>query len=435
MAVYQHWDPLKAVLVGRSYAPEFYSYIKNPKVRNVMERIAIETEEDYQKLISKLKELGVETVLRTDIVEDESKDDAIKPYPPMTPRDYTAMVGDTWFQPGGEFGRNFDVGEHLSRIRFADKKYLEENDSNIAKYVYDLLKPGRNLDGVTSLDRMRDDPDLRDFDYVMSALDTDALERIIRSAETNTMGSTNRSSAGRNAYRSVEKWMHDRGTSIQYDKYINTANMTRVGKDLYFGLNNIVNYLNKDYFMDGWKRLFPNNRVHAVASPGHIDGSFSAIKPGLVLTNISPQHYEETFPDWEIVDLQANAWEQVDGFIKVKEKNRGRWWVPGEEDNDDLADFINTWLNDWVLYVEETVFDVNLLVVDEKNVIVNGYNKAAFDAFERHGVTPHIVNLRHRFFWDGGLHCVTSDLHREGTQQDYFPDRTESMLFLDHEAS
>ena len=69
LTVHQHWDPLKVCAVGRSYPPEFYSAIKNSKVRNVMERIAIETEEDYQKLISKLEEFNV-TVLRTDISED-----------------------------------------------------------------------------------------------------------------------------------------------------------------------------------------------------------------------------------------------------------------------------------------------------------------------------------------------------------------------------
>ena len=49
--VYQHWDPLKVCVVGRSYPPEFYSWITVPHVRNLMEKIAIETEEDYQHLI------------------------------------------------------------------------------------------------------------------------------------------------------------------------------------------------------------------------------------------------------------------------------------------------------------------------------------------------------------------------------------------------
>ena len=51
------------------------------------------------------------------------------------------------------------------------------------------------------------------------------------------------------------------------------------------------------------------------------------------------------------------------------------------------------------------------------------FTEKAFDAFSRHGVTPHICNFRHRYFWDGGLHCITSDLNREGVMQDYFPER------------
>ena len=57
-SVHQHWDPLKVCIIGRSYPPEFYSGIKNSKVRGSLEKIAIETEEDYQKLKSKLEEFG-----------------------------------------------------------------------------------------------------------------------------------------------------------------------------------------------------------------------------------------------------------------------------------------------------------------------------------------------------------------------------------------
>ena len=55
-SVYQHWDPLKVMAVGKSYPPELYNYIKNEKVRKVFYQIAEETEEDYQKLISLLNQ-------------------------------------------------------------------------------------------------------------------------------------------------------------------------------------------------------------------------------------------------------------------------------------------------------------------------------------------------------------------------------------------
>ena len=47
-SVHQPWDPLKVCVVGKSYPPEFYNFIKNPRLRGLFERIATETEEDYQ---------------------------------------------------------------------------------------------------------------------------------------------------------------------------------------------------------------------------------------------------------------------------------------------------------------------------------------------------------------------------------------------------
>ena len=71
--IHQHWDPLKVCAVGRSYPPEFYSFITNSRVRDVMERIAVETEEDYQKLIKVLESFNVE-IVRPSVIEDFSLD-------------------------------------------------------------------------------------------------------------------------------------------------------------------------------------------------------------------------------------------------------------------------------------------------------------------------------------------------------------------------
>ena len=107
-------------------------------------------------------------------------------------------------------------------------------------------------------------------------------------------------------------------------------------------------------------------------------------------------------------------------FIQIKKKVGGRWWLKGEEHNDQLIDFVNTWLKDWVGYVEETVFDVNMLSIDQNTIICNNYNKDVFAHFKKHKVEPIVFNFRHRFFWDGGIHCITQDLYREGTMEDYF---------------
>ena len=98
-SIYQHWDPLKACIVGRSYPPEFYNFIVNTKVRNVMERIAIETEEDYQKIIKLLESFDVK-ILRPEIAEFGHyllPDDSKYVPPPMTPRDYSIMLGNKFY--------------------------------------------------------------------------------------------------------------------------------------------------------------------------------------------------------------------------------------------------------------------------------------------------------------------------------------------------
>jgi hypothetical protein len=201
-------------------------------------------------------------------------------------------------------------------------------------------------------------------------------------------------------------------------EYINnvgtsTAGNVRVGKDLYVNPDSI------DFFSK-----FPENyRLHPVGFE-HCDSVFCPVVPGLIISLKEMKNYEETFPGWEVVYLPDQAWDKVHKFLDLKEKNRGKWWIPGEEHNDDVIEVVETWMNDWVGYVEETVFDVNMLVINEQNVIVNNYNKQVFNALERFNVTPHICNFRHRYFWDGGIHCITSDLDREGDMKDYFPERS-----------
>ena len=84
---------------------------------------------------------------------------------------------------------------------------------------------------------------------------------------------------------------------------------------------------------------------------------------------------------------------------------------------------METWLQDWVGYVEETVFDVNVLVLDEHHVCVSSMNPIVTEFLKKHKMEPVHIPWRHRYFWDGGLHCITLDLEREGSQEDYFPER------------
>ena len=402
--VYQHWNPLKVCIVGKSYGPEFYSFITNSRVRNVLERIAIETEEDYQKLINLLKRFGV-NVLRPNVHSDYKfylSQGKILP-PPMTPRDYTMMLGsDFYFKSRHVYTVYTTILSHWDKIKgmdWPDKCPSEDKIGQLTdlvkKELYDIL--GVNIESDSMLTPA--DVNIESTSCELSLIDEYTWRYVLDQIQPH-----------------VNKIVT--ATDISCLHGLNAAGVTRIGKDIYMGtsfhgedISSNIDQLNST--------VYPNYRWHQVDTAGHSDGTFCPVKPGLIVSlNDIP-----TYPGWEVVYLPYQSWDKVRPFLDLKVKNKGKWWVPGEELNDDFTSFVEEWLGHWVGYVEETVFDVNMLVIDEKNVVCNNYNEKVFEAFSRYGVTPHVINFRHRYFWDGGLHCITSDVHREGVMKDYFPER------------
>lgn len=210
-------------------------------------------------------------------------------------------------------------------------------------------------------------------------------------------------------------------------------NFTVVGKDIYWDT-----YASKEQGgVDSEKRvqqfysfdeMLHSFRWHQLNIGGHNDSCFHTIKQGAILSIEGVQTYNKTFPGWDVLFLEGESWAKVKEFNNFKKKVGGSWWLPGEEENDQLVDYVNTWLSNWVGYVQESVFDVNVLVLDEHHVCVSTYNKLVWDFLEKHRMTPILVPWRHRYFWDGGLHCITLDLYREGVQEDYFPDRDNEIV-------
>ena len=130
--VYQHWDPLKVCVVGRSYPPEFYSWIDKPAVRNLFERIAIETEEDYQNIIKKLESFGVK-ILRPELPTDSYNGEKFLP-PPMTPRDHMVMIGNTFYDNYD----HYDFGHFYWNFKHKDWPWC--NSANELKNLPDSIR-------------------------------------------------------------------------------------------------------------------------------------------------------------------------------------------------------------------------------------------------------------------------------------------------------
>jgi len=58
--------------------------------------------------------------------------------------------------------------------------------------------------------------------------------------------------------------------------------------------------------------------------------------------------------------------------------------------------------------------------VDEAHCILPTKHPALIRFLEDNKINPIVCELRHKEFWDNGLHCMTQDLYREGNQENYF---------------
>ena len=71
-----------------------------------------------------------------------------------------------------------------------------------------------------------------------------------------------------------------------------------------------------------------------------------------------------------------------------------------------------------------------MLIVDDKNILCINEDDWALRKLEEYGFTPHVCNFADRGFWDGGLHCLTTDIHRTGDCIDYWPDRGPNGIYF-----
>jgi N-dimethylarginine dimethylaminohydrolase len=374
----------------------------------LFEKIAIETEQDFQNLIALLEKFKIQIVrpnVPTVQLDRLLTQNRRIPGPiSMIPRDQMIMVGSKFFV------------FPYDRISLKSQGKTIMPPTNWTKKNYNLLKGTDWPQEFTPFEQLpawiqEECKTLLQFNFVPG---DDREEIIAKSREFEWWAPVTElvKSAGNHI---VENQYHDILNQIP------TNGVTRIGKDLFFGISKSADI---DNITKLTEHFFPDYRNHLVTTGGHIDGCFTPVKPGLIISTLDMPTYAKTFPGWEVVYLAGESWDKVKAFTDLKEKNQGKWWIKGSEYDSELIEYVETWLQDWVGYVEESVFDVNALVIDQQNIVVSSYNKTAFDAFERHGVTPHICPLRHRYFWDGGIHCVTLDLDRKGTQQDWFPERS-----------
>lgn len=196
--------------------------------------------------------------------------------------------------------------------------------------------------------------------------------------------------------------------------YVPFPSVVRVGQDIFLDCG-------KDspgygYFEQMVDHLGKNYRVHVTHTNEHNDGIFCPVKPNTIFSTHYLTSYEKTFPGWNIFYLNDTTRQRQNSG------HNGNWWVPGKN-YQIYNNSVIKYAHDWIGNSLETVFEVNMLVVDEHNIFCIAEDERACRQLESLGITAHIIDFRCRGFWDGGLHCLTTDIHREGNCVDYWPGR------------
>ena len=171
------------------------------------------------------------------------------------------------------------------------------------------------------------------------------------------------------------------------------ANVLRFGEDLLYLVSATGNRRGGRWLQTILGDRFRVHFLEDVYYGSHIDSTFAALRPGLVLCNPA-RISNDTLPDflrqWEVV--MSPPMEMTDRF-----------------DADYLSKAIGS---EWI--------DMNVFSISPEVVVVDSDQLGLIRLLESHGLTVVPLKLRHSKMLGGGFHCVTLDVRRTGTLQRYF---------------
>jgi N-dimethylarginine dimethylaminohydrolase len=161
-----------------------------------------------------------------------------------------------------------------------------------------------------------------------------------------------------------------------------------------------------------------NYRVNICQTSGHSDGVFCPVAPGTIVSSHYKSDYSQSFPGWEVFQIPK----QITDYDHAYKRGSAEWHTPSTtiNQNKTFSDYIFKNANSWVGNFKETVYEVNMLVIDEHNVIAMQEYPPLTEWLYKRGINVHCFDLRTRTFWDGGWHCFTLDINRDDSKTNLF---------------
>lgn len=339
--VYNEWDPLEEVIVGRAanariakpdrglFAVEYAHCGQSDRIPSgaYPKRVIDETEEDLERLVEVLQQLGV-VVRRPEIWDHaqsyRSPDWETDGQYNLCPRDLLVAL-DNW------------LIEAPMTLRCRQYETL-----SFKPLLLEYLRQGARWAAAPR-------PRLPDEAYCLDNHDTLPL--------------------------------------TEQEPTFDAANILRIGRDILYQVSSTGNRLGAQWLQ---AMLGPEYRVRTckgVYNGSHIDTTFAPIRPGLIVVSaerVRPDSLPTLFAGWDVVYF---------------------------DDPVDIGFHGAAYASKWIA--------MNLLMVNPALAIVDRSQKSLIRQLEKLQVTVIPLQLRHARTLGGGFHCVTLDVRRNGTLQDY----------------
>ncbi|OXB79438.1 UNVERIFIED_CONTAM: hypothetical protein H355_007647 [Colinus virginianus] len=216
--------------------------------------------------------------------------------------------------------------------------------------------------------------------------------------------------------------------TTEFEPCFDAADFIRAGRDIFVQRSQVTNYMGIEWMR---RHLAPDYRVHVISfkdpNPMHIDATFNIIGPGLVLSNPDrPCHQIELFKKagWTVIHppvplipdgILILSFLRIPGVFLIV----FLWNDIGTKCTVTVERFILLCL-DHPLWMSSKWLSMNVLMLDEKRVMVDANETSIQKMFENLGISTIKVNIRHANSLGGGFHCWTCDIRRRGTLQSYF---------------
>lgn len=165
------------------------------------------------------------------------------------------------------------------------------------------------------------------------------------------------------------------------------ADFVRCGRDIFAQLSNVTNAFGIEWLQ---RHLGDEYRIHVHqyqdTHPMHIDATLMPLAPGKLLIN--PERVPvvpSIFKGWDVLPAPRPS-------------------IPDSH----------------TLYMTSKWINMNILMLDERRVIVEKSDEPMIAAMRQWGFQPILCNFRNFNSFGGSFHCATADVRREGTLQSYF---------------